>query len=540
MLVLGPIALLCIAAALYLLVFFNAPWLYILALPVALIASTLVSFFTTSEVAWRLIPRISGRPIERHKPRFTAIVVGCLSFIAIGGWLINALVLPHRFHVVSLLGNALIFLYTWIVGWRLLQRRKLTTAGPLTITFGVAMVVLGLLGKITISDDRAETIQELTSLPYVGWSAPDTTMRGTGVTIFDEEHAVRGMNLYANDVAKQAILMDMSGDVLHTWDYGHLVTEQSFPLCVELCENGDLLVSAADRLLVKLDWDSNVLWRVDARVHHDIAIAGNGDVLALARKDELTLCYGIPMPVLNDYIFVFSADGEKKREIPLLELFAGEIPIGAIQGIYRWALTPGAIKGTMERRRTRGFALEQTTPVDLLHTNAIEIIERDIEGVCRKGNVLLSFRDIDLIGILDLEAGELVWSWGRGELSRQHQPTLLDNGNILVFDNGLVHGASRIVELDPVTGKIAWTYEAFPAETFYSKRMGSNQRLPGGSTLVTNSETGHVFEISKEHGVVWEYYNPAIHEDGKSRAIIYRMRRITDPETYAFPEGFAE
>ena len=41
----------------------------------------------------------------------------------------------------------------------------------------------------------------------------------------------------------------------------------------------------------------------------------------------------------------------------------------------------------------------------------------------------------------------------------QHEPRLLDNGNILLFDNMGNAGMSRIVEFDPLTQKVVWTYK---------------------------------------------------------------------------------
>ena len=52
------------------------------------------------------------------------------------------------------------------------------------------------------------------------------------------------------------------------------------------------------------------------------------------------------------------------------------------------------------------------------------------------GNILTSFRILDTVGIIDKASGDFKWKWGRGELGHQHDPNLLDNGNILIFDNG--------------------------------------------------------------------------------------------------------
>lgn len=167
---------------------------------------------------------------------------------------------------------------------------------------------------------------------------------------------------------------------------------------------------------------------------------------------------------------------------------------------------------------------------DIIHANSIEIMDRDIEGFCKRGDWLMSIRELDFIGVLDSKKKEFVWSWGPGELRRQHHPTLLKNGNVLIFDNGRGRGFSRIIELNPLNRKIVWEYRSEPPEKFYSRLGGCCYRLPNGNTLITESDKGHVFEITKEGKVVWEFYNPNIKREEKKRGMVYRVIPIIDPE----------
>jgi hypothetical protein len=153
----------------------------------------------------------------------------------------------------------------------------------------------------------------------------------------------------------------------------------------------------------------------------------------------------------------------------------------------------------------------------------------DIEGFCRKGDWLISIRELDFVAVLDPEKEQVRWSWGPGELDSQHHPTLLENGNVLVFDNGRYRGFSRIVELDPLTKKIVWEYKSDPPEEFFSEKGGSCQRLPNGNTLIAESLKGRVFEVTKAGKIVWEFFNPNIKENAKERRVIHRMLRITYP-----------
>ena len=91
---------------------------------------------------------------------------------------------------------------------------------------------------------------------------------------------------------------------------------------------------------------------------------------------------------------------------------------------------------------------------------------------------------------------------GPGILERPHHPALLNNNHILLYDNGFRRHYTRILELDPVTGDITWEFTTDPKRDFFSFYRGANQRLANGNTLITDSDSGHVFEITPDGEVV--------------------------------------
>jgi hypothetical protein len=101
---------------------------------------------------------------------------------------------------------------------------------------------------------------------------------------------------------------------------------------------------------------------------------------------------------------------------------------------------------------------------------------------------------------------------------------MLENGHILIFDNGVRRQYSRVLELDPVVKAIVWEYVAEPREDFYSYTRGSAQRLANGNTLISESDNGRVFEVTPEGEVVWRWLNPDTRE-GRPK-IVYRMLRL--------------
>ena len=151
-------------------------------------------------------------------------------------------------------------------------------------------------------------------------------------------------------------------------------------------------------------------------------------------------------------------------------------------------------------------------------------------------NVLVCSRHQDTVAILDWRTKELVWAWGQGVLSGPHDASWLANGHLLVFDNGLERGWSRVVEVDPATGEIVWQYRDEQPEGFFTLSRGSAQRLANGDTLIAESDRGRAFEVTPDGEIVWEYFSPHVNEQDE-RATIVRMKRHPAAEIDAFRAG---
>ncbi len=109
----------------------------------------------------------------------------------------------------------------------------------------------------------------------------------------------------------------------------------------------------------------------------------------------------------------------------------------------------------------------------------------------------------------------------------QHQPTLLANGNMLLFDNKGHFGMSKVVEFDPLTQEIRWFFGGDKINGFSSPICGSSQRLPNGNTLITETTSGRAFEVTEALDIVWTYYNPArAGDDNELIATLFEVVRI--------------
>lgn len=134
-------------------------------------------------------------------------------------------------------------------------------------------------------------------------------------------------------------------------------------------------------------------------------------------------------------------------------------------------------------------------------------------SVTRDGLILMSLRTTSGVIAVDRASGRIVWHAGPDVVAQQHTPVEMDDGSILVFDNGNLRVGSsnpysRAIQFDPKTMETTWDYTDPNAPSFFSPFMGSAQRLVNGNTLICESGFGRLFEVTPMGEVVWEYVIP--------------------------------
>lgn len=68
---------------------------------------------------------------------------------------------------------------------------------------------------------------------------------------------------------------------------------------------------------------------------------------------------------------------------------------------------------------------------------------------------------------------------------------------------GMGAGAPQLV-----SNQVVWTYRSAMPHSFFSSYIAGAQRLPNGNTLICSGARGHLFEVTPDGEVVWEYVNP--------------------------------
>tara|TARA_Y100000031_G_scaffold150101_1_gene188926 strand:- start:5082 stop:6272 length:1191 start_codon:yes stop_codon:yes gene_type:complete len=319
------------------------------------------------------------------------------------------------------------------------------------------------------------------------------------VITHDSSKVYEGYTLFAPHASTDVWLINMKGQIVHHW-------KMSTPLGgpARLLPNGNQIrinktfkeptasMGTVGGELVEVDWEGNIIWKYeDLYLHHDFKRLENGNTL------------------LNRHV---------------------KIPPGTAKKVK------GGIPGSDSKEGMWGNAFQEITPLGevVWEWLGYEYMDPDIDIPCAleprtiwgyvngmdtfpNGDIVASFRHLNRLLIIDRRTKIVKWRWGDWELGHQHNPTVLENGNILVFDNGfhrLSRGShncesySRVLEVNSKTGRIEWEYTDPTKFRFFSALCSSAKRLPNGNTLICESLKGRIFEVTPDKEIVWDFINP--------------------------------
>ena len=319
----------------------------------------------------------------------------------------------------------------------------------------------------------------------------------TGVTALDRERACPGYVLYTPMYSTGNVdLIDLDGNVVHRWEmphppglYGYLLPNGNlFYMGKTHDETWDRFLSwkrFKGGVMLEVDWNGNVVWEHhDKEHHHDARRTDSGGAIYLTVEpmpDSLAARVQGGLPVEGtmwaDVIVEVDANGNRIWEWHAQEHLDPKTDIVTFSDLRdEWS-----------------------------HGNTLVPLPHD--------QVMVSFRNISTVGIIDKETGRWAWKLDYQVLAQQHDPSMLPNGNVLVFDNGshrkrsaLPH--SRVIEVDPTNNEMVWSYEDTPLYNFFSPYISGARRLPNGNTLITEGMFGRIFQVTPDKQVVWEYVNP--------------------------------
>jgi Arylsulfotransferase (ASST) len=305
--------------------------------------------------------------------------------------------------------------------------------------------------------------------------------------------------------------------------------------------------AAAADSVTEFTQEGKVVWKYAERersLHHDHERMENGNTLFVCSKD-------LNRPDISKKLL---------RDDCLIEVDkAGKV-------VWQWQtvdhLDELELPKTARDEIMQGYGGERTGPgappqtkgFDYLHMNGASPIPASAASTTdsrfREGNIIVSYRYISTLAIIDKTSGKIVWKM-TGVSIGQHNPYFIPAplpgaGHILVFDNGNVDETtnpmhissrpnSRILEINPSDKKIVWEYTAAksnrPFWTFFSHYISGAQRQPNGNTLICEGANGRFFEVTPAGEIVWEYVNPVANNSTKTpNYTVFRVAKV--PESW--------
>lgn len=383
--------------------------------------------------------------------------------------------------------------------------------------------------------------------------ALESSIQPTGLLQYNAGKTFDGYTLFTSNTSDQAFLIDMNGLVVHKWKL-----KFDAGLYAILLPNGNLLAGGAAKekpvnfggssgMITEYDWDGKVVWEWKEfsdtyTQHHTFHRMPNGNTLVLGweyKSYEEAMAKGRDPKTL-------SQEGYKNHGKLIKGLWPDYVREISREGkiVWEWHVWDHLGKGP--NQFDINFVLPKAARYmarpDWTHCNTVDYIPETDQ-------IIVNSRNFGEFYLINHKTGAMEWRWGNPcaygqgkcpsflddgdqQLFGPHHVSRLDNGNFLVFDNGWHRPEgerSRVLEMEPKTGKIVWQWVSKMAHTFYSRYQGAVQKLPNGNYLITSSGSGHLLEITggNKPDIVWEWVSPIVMN--KPKCLLTDNDMIGDP-----------
>lgn len=137
--------------------------------------------------------------------------------------------------------------------------------------------------------------------------------------------------------------------------------------------------------------------------------------------------------------------------------------------------------------------------------------------------------------VREADLTDLLFRQGYGHLIPRPSATPEDHVGLDVFHANHVERFEGDAAGDsPLVARGNWlvSIRNLNAIMILSEWGGAVQRLPNGTTLITETAHGRAFEVTPKRRIVWEFTNPERRDEDR-RVNIWRMTRV-DPDSLTF------
>ena len=335
----------------------------------------------------------------------------------------------------------------------------------------------------------------------VGDAPPDASREIWKAHVPESELAPghRAIMGYFRDTADFGVrLYDGTGREVHRRTLNYAVQDPDGPTggseaphAFRFLADGSVLVNTdKGDVLTRYDVCGEPLWSRDGPFHHSFAPDPSGGVWTWLGERSAFDQY--------QYLVRFDAEtGETLEKIGLVE----DVIEASPEQRAIFTVVPG------ERiEHERGY---RSIP-DTFHPNDIEALSVEMAAAFpdfEAGDLLMSFRNIDLVAVLAPDTREVKW-WSHGPWIQQHDPDFLPSGEIGVFNNNnkWPRKTSSIVAMDPSTRAVR-TLPVDPEHRFFTQYMGKHEVLDDGTLQVVVPFEGRALEFDAEGRLLLEINN---------------------------------
>lgn len=363
-----------------------------------------------------------------------------------------------------------------------------------------------------------------------------------GLLKHDKNQAFPSYTLFTPSLTNTTYLIDMDANLIHSWK------APTSAVYAQLMPNGNLIRTRREEgselpptmfggesgIIEEVNWEGDVVWSFRMYGPDRLLLGAfermpNGNTLINClehRTREEALAKGRKPETLAEAYDYPGVPGKK-----ITGMWPGFVVEVDPQGKIVWEWHPWDHIGTGPDQMDINFhAPAGLNPnfagPDWTHFNCVRYVaDRDM--------IILNSRNFSEFYFIDHKTGKIMYRYGNPGASGQgrlpggygddgdqvlfgpHDVNMLPSGNITLFDNGCARPSgpySRLIELNPRTGKIVWSFftpnPGFAPNSFYSPYQSSVQKLPNGNYFVLSSNNGHMFEVTREKEVVWDFINP--------------------------------
>ena len=399
-----------------------------------------------------------------------------------------------------------------------------------------------------------------TILALTGFSAVIAQTQSVGV-FTNSESSFNGYTLYAPIPGFDTYLINNCGEVVNQWNSDYRIGLSAYLLeDGSLLRTGQLMSSSQypfsggglGGMVERFNWEGELIWNLNwtgenKHHHHDIEMMPNGNILLIAWE-------------LHSYEEAIAMGKDSTQtENPIWCCQITEIEPTGNQGgnvVWSWSAWDHLIQDTDPNKPNYGVIAENPRKFNINFTNGNGPNQgagssdwmhcNSVDYNAELDQIMISSAKFCELWIIDhnlsteeasTDAGDLLYRWGnpraydRGTnedqvLFHQHDTHWMNEG-VMLYNNGknrpegeystveiidlpeMINGTYPIDQEQPFQPEsYSWRYpQEFDAD-FYSQNISGAERLPNGNTLICEGSSGHLFEVTADEELVWDYISP--------------------------------